>query len=251
MAGNIPLVGFHDFLSVLMSGNIAVIKLSSDDNRLLPVLIEMLLLLQPELDERIFIVDRIKNIDAVIATGSNNSARYFEKYFGHLPNIIRKNRTSVAVLNGNETETDLMELGKDLFTYFGLGCRNVSHVMIPHDFDLDRLFKAIVDYGDIINHHKYANNYDYYKAIYLLNREEFMENGFVLTKETKVLFAPISVINYQRYTTKSEVVDFIGDYREEIQVVVGLDFLPFGKAQSPTLTDYADGVDTMAFLTKL
>jgi hypothetical protein len=251
MAGNIPLVGFHDFLSVLMSGNIAVVKLSSDDNRLLPVLTEMLFQLQPELEERIFIVPQIKNIDAVIATGSNNSARYFEKYFGHLPNVIRKNRTSVAVLNGDETEEDLKELGKDLFTYFGLGCRNVSHLMIPQDFDLDRLFGAIVEYGDLINHHKYANNYDYYKAIYLLNREAFLENGFVLTKETAALFAPISVINYQRYNTKSEVVDFLGEHREEIQAVVGSDFLPFGKAQSPGLTDYADGIDTMEFLAKL
>ena len=251
MAGNIPLVGFHDFLSVLMSGNTAVVKLSSDDNRLLPVLIEMLFELQPELKESVFVVPQIKNIDVVIATGSNNSARYFEKYFGHLPNIIRKNRTSVAVLNGNETKEDLKELGKDLFTYYGLGCRNVSHLMIPKEFDLDRLFGAIVEYGDIINHHKYANNYDYYKAIYLLNREEFLENGFVLTKETKTLFAPISVLNYQRYNAKSEVVDFIGEHRDEIQAIVGSDFLPFGKAQSPALTDYADGVDTMEFLSNL
>lgn len=251
MAGNLPLVGFHDFLSVVMSGNIAVVKMSSDDNRLLPVLIEILKALQPDLEERIQIVDRVNGIDAVIATGSNNSARYFEKYFGHLPNIIRKNRTSLAVIEGDESKEELEALGKDVFTYFGLGCRNVSQILIPKDFDLDRFFGAIVDFGDIINHHKYANNYDYHKAIYLMNQEKLIENGFVLTKEDNCLFAPISVLLYHRYANESEVKDFIVQHEEEIQVVVGKKYTPFGKAQSPELDDYADGVNTIEFLSEL
>lgn len=251
MAGNLPLVGFHDFLSVVMSGNIAVVKMSRDDSRLLPILIEILKALQPDLEERIQIVDRVNGIDAVIATGSNNSARYFEKYFGHLPNVIRKNRTSLAVIEGDESKEELEELGKDIFTYFGMGCRNVSQLLIPRDFDLDRFFAAIVDFGDVVNHHKYANNYDYHKAIYLMNQEKLIENGFLLTKEDDCLFAPISVLLYCRYEDASEVKKYIENRGEEIQVVVGRNYTPFGKAQSPKLDDYADGVNTLAFLSEL
>lgn len=251
MAGNIPLVGFHDFLTTLLSGHKPVIKLSSDDKHLLPVLLDVVISLQPELSDVMQIVDRVKDVDAVIATGSNNSARYFEKYFGHLPNIIRKNRSSIAILNGDEDKSELRELGEDIFTYFGLGCRNISHLMIPEDFDMDRFFGAIVDYGDIINHNKYANNYDYYKAIYLMNQEEIIENGFLLTRESDELFAPIAVLHYQRYKNDKDVKAFIENHQEEIQAVVGRDYLPFGKAQSPGLKDYADGVDTMAFLAAL
>tara|TARA_B100000508_G_scaffold118450_1_gene98541 strand:- start:55457 stop:56509 length:1053 start_codon:yes stop_codon:yes gene_type:complete len=251
MAGNIPLVGFHDFISTLLSGNDAIVKLSSDDKRLLPELISILQDLQPELKDRIEIVEKLTKVDAVIATGSNNSARYFEKYFGHLPNIIRMNRTSVAVLTGDESEEELKELGKDIFTYYGLGCRNVSHLLLPKDFDLDRIFSSIIDYGEIINHNKYANNYDYYKAIYLMNREEILENGFVLTRESDELFAPIAVLHYQRYTDKNEVDKFLSKHKGEIQAVVGRENIPFGKAQSPRINDYADGVDTMAFLSEL
>lgn len=251
MAGNIPLVGFHDFLTTLLSGHKPVIKLSSDDKRLLPLLIDVIISLQPELGGVITITERIQEVDAVIATGSNNSARYFEKYFGHMPNIIRKNRTSLAVLNGKETEEELKELGKDIFTYFGMGCRNVSHIMVPEDFDLNRVFAAIVDFGDIINHKKYANNYDYYKAIYLMNQEKIIENGFVLTKDSDQLFAPIAVLHIQRYTDNEQVESFIKKEEDNIQVVVGQDYTPFGRAQSPGLRDYADGVDTMSFLAKL
>lgn len=251
MAGNLPLVGFHDFLSVVLSGNIAVVKMSSDDNRLLPVLIEILIALQPDLSERIQIVGRLTEIEAVIATGSNNSARYFEKYFGHLPNIIRKNRTSIAVLDGTESKEELKALGKDIFTYFGMGCRNVSQLLIPKDFDLDLFFAAIVDFGDVVNHHKYANNYDYHKAIYLMNQEKLIENGFLLTKEDDCLFAPISVLLYHRYGDVSEVEVYIEKRKEEIQVIVGKNYTPFGKAQSPKLDDYADGVNTLEFLSEL
>ncbi|MEX1192323.1 MAG: acyl-CoA reductase [Brumimicrobium sp.] len=249
MAGNLPLVGFHDFLSVLMTGHNAIVKMSSDDNRLLPQLIEILEELQPELTNKIKLVDRLNNIDAVIATGNNNSARYFEKYFGHLPNIIRKNRTSLAVLKGDESKDDLKALGKDIFTYFGMGCRNVSQLLIPKDFNMDHFFEAIIDFGEVVNHHKYANNYDYHKAIYLMNQEKIIENGFVLTKEEGSLFAPVSVLLYHRYKSTDEVDDFIEQHENQIQVVVGKDYTPFGKAQSPKLDDYADGVNTLDFLT--
>lgn len=251
MAGNIPLVGFHDFLSVLVSGHKPHIKLSSDDKRLLPILVEVLIELQPELLQRINIVEKISDVDAVIATGSNNSARYFEKYFGHLPNIIRKNRTSVALLTGEENDSELKDLGKDLFTYFGMGCRNISHLMVPEDYDLNKLFKAIVDFGEVINHNKYANNYDYYKAIYLMNQEKIIENGFVLLRESKELFAPIAVLHHQRYKDEAQAKQFLEDNKEDIQAIVGRGYIPFGQAQSPRLMDYADGVDTMEFLSRL
>lgn len=251
MAGNLPLVGFHDFLSVVMSGNIAVVKMSSDDKRLLPVLIEIIKALQPELEDRIQVVDRVNGIEAVIATGSNNSARYFEKYFGHLPNIIRKNRTSLAVIEGDESKEELEALGKDVFTYFGMGCRNVSQLLIPKEFDMDRFFGAIVNFGDVVNHHKYANNYDYHKAIYLMNQEELLENGFLLTKEDDCLFAPISVLLYSRYDKNDEVEAYIEKHKDEIQVTVGKNYTPFGHAQSPKLDDYADGVNTLEFLNTL
>lgn len=251
LAGNIPLVGFHDVMSTLLSGHQAVIKMSSDDRRLLPLLLDVLVELVPPLSVNIKLVEKLTDIDAVIATGSDNSARYFEKYFGHLPNIIRKNRTSIAVLEGDETAKELSELGKDIFTYFGLGCRNVSHLMVPKSFDLDRFFGAIVEYGDIINHNKYANNYDYYKAIYLMNRESIIENGFVLTRESDELFAPIAVLHYQRYNSKAEVASYLKRHENKIQVVAGKAYTPFGQAQSPELNDYADGIDTLEFLSEL
>ncbi|RFC54767.1 acyl-CoA reductase [Brumimicrobium aurantiacum] len=251
LAGNIPLVGFHDILSTIFSGNIAHIKLSSDDKILIPLLLEIIVELQPELKEQINIVEKLSDVEAVIATGSDNSARYFEKYFGHLPCVIRKNRTSVAVLNGEETPEELKELGRDIFTYYGLGCRNVSHLLLPEAYDLDQLFGAIIDYGDIINHHKYCNNYDYYKAIYLMNQEKIIENGFVLTRENKELFAPVAVVHYHYYSDIEEANAYIKEHEEKIQVVVGKDHFPFGQAQSPALDDYADGVNTMEFLTQL
>lgn len=251
MAGNIPLVGFHDFLAVLISGHKAVIKLSSDDSRLLPVLISELINYNSALKDRIQVVEQLKEVDAVIATGSNNSALYFEKYFGKYPHIIRKNRTSIAVVDGTETTEELNLLGTDIFSYFGLGCRNISKVFIPKDFDLDRLFNGVYSFADIVNHKKYANNYDYYKAIYLMNQEKILENGFLLTKETSELHSPLAVLYYQRYNDLKEVTDFIAEHQEQLQVVVGKGFVPFGCAQNPALTDYADGVDTLSFLEKL
>jgi len=251
LAGNIPLVGFHDILSTVLSGNKASIKLSSDDKILIPILLEMAVALQPELKYQIELVDKLNNAEALIATGSDNTARYFEKYFGHLPRVIRKNRTSVAVINGKETPEELKELGKDIFTYYGLGCRNVSHLLLPKGYNLDNIFGAIVGYGEVINHNKYCNNYDYYKAIYLMNQQKIIENGFVLTREIKDLFAPVAVLHYHFYASEEDANSYLKEHEEKIQAIIGKDYLPFGAAQSPELDDYADGVDTMEFLSKL
>ena len=251
LAGNIPLVGFHDILATIISGNKARIKLSSDDKVLIPLLLEVVIALQPELKEHIDIVDKLNAAEAVIATGSDNTARYFEKYFGHLPRVIRKNRTSVAVIKGDETHEELIELGKDIFTYYGLGCRNVSHLLLPKDYNLDNIFGAIVGYGEVINHHKYCNNYDYYKAIFLMNQEKIIENGFVLTREIKELFAPVAVLHYHFYENEEDAESYLAEHAEKIQAIIGKDYIPFGKAQAPALDDYADGVNTMDFLTSL
>ena len=252
MAGNIPLVGFHDFLSVLISGHHVVAKLSSDDATLLPKLSEHLVEFAPDLQSRItFSQGRIGEVDAVIATGSNNSLKYFEQYFGKYPHIFRKNRTSVAVLDGTETKEQIFALGKDIFQYFGLGCRNVSHLLIPHDFELNRFFEGVVDHCDVINNNKYGNNYDYNKAVYLMNKLELLDNNFVLLRQSNELFSPLSMVHYQRYSDYSEVEAFLEKHREDLQVVVGNSFTPFGKAQAPELNDYADGVDTMKWLETL
>ncbi len=249
MAGNIPLVGFHDFLCVLLSGNKAVCKLSSDDKTLLPALGEHLISFVPEIKEDImFTTGRIGPVDAVIATGSDNSLTYFESYFGKYPHIFRKNRTSVAVFSGNETEDEIKELGKDIFSYFGLGCRNVSHIILPTGFELPRFFEAIIDYGEIIHNNKYGNNYDYNKAVYLMNQHKLLDNNFVLLRESEELFSPLSMIHYHFYDDVSEVETYLKEHQEKIQVVVGDNFLPFGQAQCPKLDDYADGVDVMRFL---
>jgi len=252
MAGNIPLVGFHDFLSVLISGHCVVAKLSSDDATLLPKIAQSLISFCPELKERIsFSIGPIGTVDAVIATGSNNSIQYFQQYFGKYPHIFRKNRTSLAVLDGSESKEQLQALGADIFTYFGLGCRNVSHLLIPSDFDLNRFFEAIVDYADIINNNKYGNNYDYNKAVYLMNKASLLDNNFVLLRETDELFSPLAMVHYQRYQNKSEVDAYLAENEKNLQVIVGNGFTDFGAAQQPKLTDFADGVDTMKWLGEL
>lgn len=249
MAGNIPLVGFHDFISVLLSGNIIVAKPSSEDKTLLPAFAEILISFVPELKDRIIItVGKVGEVDAVIATGSDNSLKYFEQYFGKYPHIFRKNRTSLAVIDGTETEEELIDLGKDIFMYYGLGCRNVTHLMIKRGFDLDRFFSAMVSYGEIINHHKYANNYDYNKAVFLLNKIDLLDNNFVLLREAEELFSPLAMLNYHYYDDEKEVDDYLKAHEEELQVVVGHRFMPFGDAQCPMLDDYADNVDTLAWL---
>ena len=252
MAGNIPLVGFHDFLSVLVSGNKIVAKLSSDDKTLLPALGQHLIEFIPGLKERIvFTSGRIGEIDAVIATGSDNSMQYFEQYFGKYPNIFRKNRTSIAVLKGDETEDDIKSLGSDIFDYFGLGCRNVSHLMLPEGFELSRFFEGVISYGEVIHNNKYGNNYDYNKAVYLMNKLEILDNNFCLLRESNELFSPLSMIHYQFYKDQSDIDNYIKEHESKIQVVVGRDYLDYGQAQCPGFNDYADGVDVMQWLNKL
>lgn len=252
LAGNIPLVGFHDVLCTLLSGHHALIKCSRDDNRLLPVLLEALVEINQAWASRFtFIPHRLEQFDAVIATGSNNTARYFEQYFSSVPHIIRKNRSSVAVLNGEESPDELEAFGEDVFAYFGLGCRNVTKVFLPQDFDIDRLFAGFYPYRDIINHAKYANNYDYHKALWLLNRDELIENGFLLVKEDEQLVSPVGSLFLHRYKNEAEVSKWLEAHRAEVQCVVGRKYILFGEAQQPELWDYADAVDTMAFLCKL
>ena len=252
LAGNIPMVGFHDVISVVLSNHIPVIKLSSKDKRLLPFLLEK----WNELSDGNVpyeIVEKLENFDAVIATGSNNTARYLEYYFKESLSIIRKSRTSVAVLKGDETDGELQLLAEDIFRYYGLGCRNVTRMFIPEDFVIDRIFENFLNFKEVINHNKYANNYEYNRAVYLLNQEKFWDNNFVMLKEDEALFSPLSVINFSRYSTLDEVRDFIKANEENIQAVVakpelGFESIGLGEAQNPGLDTYADHVDTMKFL---
>jgi hypothetical protein len=255
MAGNIPLVGFHDFLSVLITGNKAIIKLSSNDTLLIPLIAKYLIDTEPSFKDSItFTEGRLTDFDAVIATGSNNTARYFEYYFGKKPNIIRKNRNSVAVLNGNETNAQLEALGEDIFRYYGLGCRSVSKLFVPKDYDFDKFFKAMFRYRDIVNQTKYANNYDYNKAVYLMSEFKILDNGFLLLKEDKSHASPIASVFYETYDSKATVKERLQKNAEAIQCVVASGFtiaeIPFGRTQSPSLSDYADGIDTVEFLLK-
>lgn len=255
MAGNIPLVGFHDLLSVLITGNKAIIKLSSNDTLLIPLIGKYLIDIEPSFKDSItFTEGRLTDFDAVIATGSNNTARYFEYYFGKKPNIIRKNRNSVAVLNGNETNAQLEALGEDIFRYYGLGCRSVSKLFVPKDYDFDKFFKAMFRYRDIVNQTKYANNYDYNKAVYLMSEFKILDNGFLLLKEDKSHASPIASVFYETYDSKANVKERLQKDAEAIQCVVASGFttveIPFGKTQSPSLSDYADGIDTVEFLLK-
>ncbi len=258
MAGNIPLVGLHDLVCVLLAGHKAVIKLSSDDKILPAFIVAALLQIEPAFAERIEVLNEEKltgNYHAVIATGSNNSNRYFEYYFSKFPNILRKNRNSIAVLTGHETNEDMQLLAKDIFTYFGLGCRNVSKLYIPRNFDMAMFFENTHAYDAYMHHNKYANNYTYHKAIWLLNKDEFLENGLINLKESTQLASPLASIYYEYYDSIEDVKAIIEARKEEIQCVAcKIDLgnsIPLGKSQQPELWDYADGVDTMAFLLDL
>ncbi len=254
MAGNIPLVGFHDFLSVLISGHNFIGKLSSKDEKLLPLLANKLIEIEPEFKEKIaFTEDRLSNFDAVIATGSNNSARYFDYYFGKYPNLIRKNRHSVAVLTGNETKADLENLAHDIFSYFGMGCRNVSKLYLPKGFDLQSIFPPMMNYEKIINHNKYANNYDYHRAIFLMNLTKFWDNGFITLTESEALGAPVSVLFFEYYEAIEPLKIKLKEQKKQLQCVVALPgiikkSIAFGQTQQPELWDYADNTDTIEFL---
>lgn len=253
MAGNIPLVGFHDFLAVLMSGHIAVIKLSSNDNVLIPLIIERLIEIAPDFSSRIEFIEDIKDkkFEAVIATGSDSSSKYFEYYFKDAKRIIRKNRRSVAILDGTETKRELEGLANDVFAYFGLGCRNVSKVFLPKGYDLNKLFEAFYPYSNVVDHKKYGNNYDYNKAIFLMGSNKLIENGFLLLKEEKSLLSPVAMLYYEFYSNVDLIEEFIKDNKDLLQCVVSHDKIPFGSTQKPNLWDYADGVDTVEFLRDL
>lgn len=254
LAGNIPLVGFHDFLAVLIAGHRAQLKLSSKDSVLMKFMITKLVETDPSIRSRIEIVERLQNFDAVIATGSDNSSRYFEFYFGKYPHIIRKNRTSVAVLAGDETPAELNSLGNDVFNYFGLGCRSVSKLFVPEGYKFDFLFENWESFKNVIHHHKYCNNYDYQKSLLLINRVPFLDNGFVMIQENDKIVSPISVIFYEYYKNSEQLKSRLDELRDKIQVIVGKGSpatVRPGQSQSPDVCDYADNVDTLAFLSRL
>ncbi len=252
MAGNIPMVGLHDLISVYILGGKAKAKLSSDDNVLIPALVKVLALFDTNVEESIqFIPFKLEGFDAVIATGSNNTARYFETYFGKYPNIIRKNRTSVALLNGNESKEELEHLANDVFQYYGLGCRNVTKLFLPKGYDLDLIFGAFFNHIYVTQNNKYANNYDYHKAVYLMEQEEMIENGFLLMKEDKSLHSPIGMLFYEFYDDKENVETYLKENESKIQCVVAQDQTPFGRSQQPQLWDYADNIDVIDFLIQI
>ncbi|MDI1322932.1 MAG: acyl-CoA reductase [Algoriphagus sp.] len=253
MAGNIPAVGFHDLMAVVISGNKACVKLSSADEVLMKWIIKSLISIEPRFAELVEIEEMLKTKDAYIATGSDNSARYFNYYFGKYPSIIRRNRTSVAVLSGNESTQELQALGKDIFQYFGLGCRNVSKIFIKSKDQLQHLLDSLEVFSGVMNHHKYLNNYDYNKSILLVNREDHLDNGFLLVRETKELVSPIAVLFYEIYSDLAQLQIRLEEIKENIQCIVSNPeyfegAVPFGGAQEPEVWDYADGEDTVRFL---
>lgn len=250
LAGNIPLVGFHDVLCCFLSGHHAMIKTSSKDDVLLPHLVQKIIEWNPDASPYLQISPLLKNCDAYIATGGDNTARYFEYYFRAHPSIIRKNRTSIAVLTGEETKEELDKLADDVHQYFGLGCRNVTKLFVPNGYDFVPLLQASRKYNYFINHNKYKNNYDYNLAIHLLNHNYYMTNDSLLVIENETPFSPISQLHYSFYDSMEEVTKGLKE-NEAVQCVVGNGFTPFGQAQCPQLSDFADGVDTMGFLKSL
>ncbi|CAH8283743.1 acyl-CoA reductase LuxC [Mariniflexile fucanivorans] len=253
MAGNIPLVGFHDFLSVLVTGHKVLVKQSSNDKHLLPYLAKYLEYVEPTFKGKItFTEAKVENFDAVIATGSNNTARYFEYYFKGKPSIIRNNRNSVAVLTGNETEADFKNLAEDIFRYYGLGCRNVSKLFIPKNYNFDAFFNGMYHWSPIIEKAKYANNYDYNKAVYLMSEFDMLENGFLMIKEDASYASPIATIFYEFYDDVNQLNEKLRADEGQIQCIVSNGFteneIAFGATQKPELWDYADSVDSIEFL---
>ena len=258
LAGNIPLVGFLDILCALASGHIALIKLSSQEQKLIPYILKKLVEIEPGFDNQIQYIERLTDFDAVIATGSTNTSRYFEYYFSHVPHIIRKNRNSIAVLTGNETTDQLKALGHDIFDYYGLGCRNVSKLYVPADYNFSPFFEAIEEFKDIADHHKYNNNYDYNKSIFLVNLDKHLDNGFLLLKKDERLASPLAVLYYEEYRDLISVKQNLAEKDDQIQCIVAevpllqlSNAVGFGKTQQPKLWDYADGVNTMRFLKDL
>ncbi|MFN6387704.1 MAG: acyl-CoA reductase [Bacteroidota bacterium] len=249
MAGNIPLVGFHDFLSVFISGHIAVIKPSSKDEILIKHIASELIKMDERVSGMVFFAPQLAGLDAYIATGSNNSSRYFDYYFGKFPNIIRRNRTSVAIIDGTETAAELDLLADDMQTYFGLGCRNVTQLYVPTNYDFIPLLTALKKYEYYLDFHKYKHNYDYHLALLIMGNKYYMNNDSLVFAENESPFSPVSQVHYQFYA-EQEQLSHLGQ-NTDIQCIVGHDYIPFGSAQAPSLTDYADGTDTMAFLQTL
>lgn len=253
MAGNIPLAGFHDFLSILISGHQLIAKLSSQDSILIKWLTNILISIEPEFSSSIIFQERLNHVDAMIATGSDNTARYFEYYFRKVPHIIRKNRSSCGIILGEESGEELKVLGQDVFTYFGLGCRNVSKLYVPEGYNFIGMLDSWSSYQNIIHHHKYCNNYDYQKSILLVNGNTFLDTGYVLVTENEALVSPISTIYYETYTNQTDLSQKLDRHREKLQCLVSAkawykESVSFGKAQLPDVWEYADHVDTLAFL---
>ena len=257
LAGNIPLVGIHDIISVFISGHTSIIKYSNKDKVLLSNLIAELIDIEPEASDYFVDVDQLKNIDAVIATGGDTAATHFQYYFSKYPHIIRKNRSSIGIISIDDSEESLSGIGEDIFTYFGLGCRNISKLYLPKDFDIQILFKSIASYGDVIHHNKYKNNYDYSNAIYLLGKKEFLTNNFLIVREDEALSSRIACLHTERYDNEKRLVEELDLIKDDIQCfasskpIQDLPFTRIGSCQNPQLTDYADRVDTLHFLTQL
>jgi len=261
-AGNIPLVGMHDMISVFLSGHIYIGKNSSDDQLLLPYIFSLMQKMNPLLSTRISFTGKLSGFDAVIATGSNQSARYFSSYFGKYPNIIRKNRNGVGVLSGQESRTELETLGKDIFQYYGLGCRNISKLYVPEGYDFIKFFESVYSFNEVMQHNKYMNNFDYNNTMFLMKQLPFLQNGFLIVREDTRTPSPISVLHYEKYRDRNQLELHLDNEENAIQCVVTNDKLElnsplknrvvkFGESQKPALWDYADGVDTVEFLTKL
>jgi hypothetical protein len=249
MAGNIPLVGFHDMLCIFLSGHNQVTKPASKDEVLIRYIVDFMTTEEPAVATMIRFSEQLKGCDAYIATGSNHSARYFEQYFGKYPHIIRKNRTSIAILDGKETMAELDLLADDIQLYFGLGCRNVTQVWIPDNFDFQPLLESLKKYDYLMDHHKYKHNYDYVLTINMMNREAYMTNGSIVLSPNRSAFSGISNLNYAYYKDLDELISSLNP--DTLQVIMGHGFTPFGKAQCPGFFDYADGVDTLEFLVQL
>lgn len=255
-AGNIPLVGLHDVLCGLASGHKISIKLSSSDSRLMQFVINQLIDINPGFSDKIEIVEMLNDVHAVIATGNNSSNAIFEFYFKNIPHLLRKNRNSIAVLTGKETSEELLGLAADIFSYFGLGCRNVSKILVPDQYDFTSFFDAIESFNEVIHHNKYNNNYTYHKAIFLMNLNLHLDSGFLILKEDERLASPLGCLYFSFYKNRNEVLEFIDQHSGEIQAVIGNpSFLPeciaFGESQNPALNEYADGIDTMLFLNQI
>ncbi len=256
MAGNIPAVGFQDFMAVLMSGHCLYAKLSTQDAVILKFIAGLLIDIEPAFDSKIVLTEKMNDVEAIIATGSDNSSRYFEYYFSKIPHIIRKNRNAVAILNGNEDASDFQNIGRDIFQYFGLGCRSISKMYVPDSYNFSKFFESVESFKEIIYHAKYANNYEYQRSILLLNQIEHWDNGFLLLQEKEPIASPIGVAYYESYHNQEDLELKLKPFQNQIQCITSKNSffpnsIPFGETQSPQLWDYADGVDTMEFLLSL